>query len=183
MGRIPVGATDAPSEILLVSTPSAAPISKRFDCDLADARRPCAAWDLSVPQRRETTLMVEERTVSSGRIADDRLGDHDPVVARRDARHHAADQPRQHSAEHRHSFRPVAPIGGRAEPVGAAARECGGQFLLVLAEYVYADMLGLRHDRPAGRRGPHAEGDQRRLGGDGVQGGGGEADRPVVEPR
>src|SRR5439155_16555496 len=75
------------------------------------------------------------------------------------------------------------PGGGRTEAVGAALGEGGRQVLLMLAEYVDADVVGRRDRRPAGGSGADAEGQQWRFGGDGGERGGSEADRAGVASR
>src|SRR5690242_17285881 len=97
------------------------------------------------------------------------------MVPGRHPRHDPADEPGQHVVEDGNTFRALTPTGGRAEAVGAAAGEGGGEFLLVLAEYVDADVLGLGDRGPAGGADTDAEGDDRGLGGDRAERGGGEA--------
>src|SRR5690606_10114186 len=186
---IPVGATHAPNEILLVSTPSSCPLSKRFE--LSTSQRSVTGTGpprsrrhpRSFPQSGEAPLVVQERAPGAGRVAQQDLGDHDAVVPRGHPRDHPAHHPGEHVVQQRHPFRPVPPGGRRAEPVGAAAREGGRQLPLVLAEEVDADVVAGRDGGPGGTAGGDPEGEHRRVGGDGGERGGGEADRSPVAPR
>src|SRR5690606_8883221 len=63
------------------------------------------------------------------------------------------------------------------------AREGGRQLPLVLAEEVDADVVAGRDGGPGGTAGGDPEGEHRRVGGDGGERGGGEADRSPVAPR
>jgi hypothetical protein len=66
-------------------------------------------------------------------------------------------------------------VGG-AKRSAPASRDGDGERLLVLAEYVDPNVLGFGDDRPAGGAGADTGREQRRLGGDGAERGGGEAD-------
>lgn len=105
--------------------------------------------------------MVQQRAARAGRITEDDLGQHDAMIPGRHPRRDPADEPGQYAVEDGNTFRALAPTGGSAEAVGAAAGEGGGEFLLVLAEYVDADVLGLGDRGPAGGADTDAEGDDR----------------------
>src|SRR3954454_21988307 len=98
-------------------------------------------------------LVVEQRTPGARRIAEDDLGEDDTVPRRGDPRHDAADEPGEHVVQDGNAFRSGTPLGGRAEAVGAAAGEGGGQFPLMLAEYVHADVTCPGDPGPTGGSG------------------------------
>ncbi len=117
--------------------------------------------------------MVQQRAARAGRITEDDLGQHDAMIPASTRAATRQTSQGQYAVEDGNTWGPCA--NGWARRSGR--RRCGRRWrvLLVLAEYVDADMLDSEIAGQLEAPQADAEGDDRGLGGDRAERGGGEA--------